>query len=84
MCVSNKIINTSQCSRLNSFVKTINNANELIQLLLLFDDSKRCAGNVDEKFLLIWCCISHKRIFKNQQGLLYIAVYIANYMHSYS
>ena len=55
-------------------------ADKLIQLLLLADSSKHCAGNPDD----CWfggTYVSHKA--KNQQGLLYIASYIANYIHAY-
>lgn len=84
VCVGNKIINTSQCSRLNSLDETISNADDLIQLLVLVDGSKHCVGNPDEKFSDL--VVSHKGIFKNQQGLYYTQLhsYIVNYMHGYS
>ena len=84
LCVSNKIIDTRGCSRLNSFAEMINNVDELIQLLSVIDGSKHCAGNPDEKFYDL--ITSHKGTFKNQQGYFthsYIATYII-YIYIYT
>ena len=68
VCVGNKIINSTQCSVLSSFAETIRSVDELIQLLLVIDGSKHCAGNPDEKFSDL--VVSHKGSFKNQQGFI--------------
>ena len=66
VCIGNKIINTTQCSRLNSLPEVINGVDELMELLLVIDGSKHCTGNPDDKFTDL--VVSHKGIFKNQQG----------------
>lgn len=67
VCIGNKIINTPQCSRLNSFPEVISKVDELIQLLLVIDSSKHCTGNPDDKFSDL--VVSHKGNFKNHQGI---------------
>ena len=63
LCIGNKIINTTQCSRLNSLPEIINSVNELIQLFLVIDGSINTAMETQMTSL-----VSHKGIFKNQQG----------------
>ena len=84
VCVGNKIIDIRGCTRLNSFAETINDVGELVQVLLVIDGSKHCAGNPDEKFSDL--VTSHKGIFKNQQGYFthtYTGMPYTSWLYSY-
>ena len=61
VCIGNKIINTTQYSRLNTLPEVTNSVHELIMLLLVIDGSK-----THDKFTDL--VASHKGIFQNQQG----------------